>query len=113
MKNKNLTEIRANVRIKLLDYRAMEYYLNTGKFERVWELCEDKEELVKMIDCLNLISLKRYCERILSADQEEKTLRQLREIASSLGIPCYSQYDKETLIQLIKGHKKNEEVREN
>lgn len=97
-----LNQIQVASRLKLLNCRSIEYIVNSPKFERAFELCTDKTLIYKYIENLDPENLKLLIERVLKQNLDDKSLKDVREVAGSLGILNYNQYNKAELIMLIK-----------
>ena len=94
-----LTQMRAQVRYKLLDLRNLDYLINTHKFEQTWKLIPDVEDLIR--NC-NIQKLRKIINKIEKNDLEDHSVAELRVMASRLGVPYFSKLHKDALIIQIK-----------
>ena len=100
----NLVQIQAVVQLKLLKHRNLMYYINTPSFEDTWEQAtvEQQKKFENLIAIEDLDNLKLEAKKTHSKNLQDKTLKELREIASRLLIPNYNKYHKEMLILILK-----------
>lgn len=99
-----ITQLKLKIKFDLLDLRAIYYYVQKEDFLNAYDLASDtqKEEIVRSIDGINPIELKRICNGILCKKLEQKPIRHLHIMASKLGIVNYKYYRKNELISAIK-----------
>ena len=95
-----LTQMRAQVRYRLLKLRSLEYLVRSYRFEQVWKLIPNVEKLIE--DC-DLNALRRLIHEELKKDLEDRSVGELRTLASQLGVPYFSKMHKDALIINIKG----------
>lgn len=105
-----LTEIQMVVHHRVLDMRSLEHFVNTRKFEMAFENAEgaDKtiiEDAIRLADNNQSIEhLKDFINHLLRKELQEKSVRELRNIASKIGIPGFNKLSKVQLIYTIKEH---------
>jgi len=99
-----------DIKNRTLDWRNLDYYINTYKFIKGWELAnkDELEHIRSILKNCDIFLLKRLINKIISKDIEEKTLHELREIASMYGILNYSIYTKTELYDIVKEKLKND-----
>lgn len=100
----SLAQVQALARTKLLDRRSIDYFVYTAKFERAYEVTEDKELFIKCIEEGRPKELRDLVNRTIkvSCSLEDASVRHLRFVAGQLGIPNVCRYQKTELIRLIK-----------
>ena len=107
---KTLMDLQIRVRSNTLDWRSLDYFVNTYKFTKGWELAneDERKHIEEVIKKCDIDLIKRLINRIIRKDIGEKSLQELRELASVFGIPHYGRYSKLKLYQLIKEKSNNE-----
>ena len=104
MKRMDSIQIQVQAKSKELDYRGINYYVNKDKFVSALALSTDEEYkiIVERLEKGEPDSLRIFCKAILSKELDDKTIADLRIIASGLHIPSYSKYHKDMLLLKIK-----------
>ena len=97
-------DLQIRVRTKTLDWRSLDYYINTYKFGKGLESADKSEykHIIELIDKCDINILKRVINKIIRKDIGEKSLQELREMASMFGILNYGRYSKLGLYHIIK-----------
>jgi len=75
----------------------------TDKFERAFKLANktDKESISRAIDSGSINVLKCISNKILRGCIHEKSLKDLREIASQRGLAYFNSYSKNDLLTIL------------
>ena len=103
-------EIQMMIHQRVLDMRSLEHFVNTRKFEIAYDSAEDVdktiiEDSVRLADNAQSIEhLKDFINHLLRKELQEKSVRELRDIAANLQIPGYNKLSKLQLISTIKGY---------
>ena len=110
MKMMTLTELQERVRTNTLDCRSMDYFVKSYKFTKTWATAneDEKKHIIVLVLKNDIILLKCVINRIICKDIGEKSLKELRDLASAYGIPHYGRYSKLALYNFIQESIKNE-----
>lgn len=100
MVDNRLRFIRDRLYNRVLDLRSVERLVNAQSFELAWNAANttQKEKVATLIETLDCSGIKQW---VRSLNQASLSIRELKERASQLGIPCYSRMDKQALLTAI------------
>lgn len=93
-----ITAVRKDVHAKCLSFRALDRLVHSEAFEQAMKL--DPDNIWVQFALINGDSeyIEAWIDRILTKDIGEMSLRELRSLASKLGIPNYTACSKDILL---------------
>ena len=98
-----LRELRNRARLRVLDYRSVQYVLGKRGWDKIWAYLEDYEKVMieSWVIAGSSVELKDWVHDHPHLDLGEKSLGRLRKMAADLGIKNYSRISKHRLISAI------------
>jgi hypothetical protein len=93
-----LTDVVEKVHTKCLSFRSLDRIVTSEAFAEALRL--DPNNIWVQFALINgdAESIENWIDATLQKDIGEMSLRELRTLASKLGIPCYTSYNKDTLL---------------
>lgn len=96
-----LDTLREEVHLKTLQLRKLERLVESQAFAKAYSINNSDPLLHFAISDCNLGYIEEWIKQTLRFDISEMPLRDLRNVASRLGIANYTRYDKDLLLILI------------
>lgn len=93
-----MTAIQKEVHIKCLNFRALDRLVHTEAFEQAMKLDPDNIWIQFALMNGDVETIEVWIDRVLKKEIGEMGLRELRQLASKLGIPNYTNYSKDVLL---------------
>jgi len=100
---KTVVEIQGVIHKRCLQFRAMDRLVNSVAFKRAFELDPSNAFVQFALQSGNVGEIEAWIDRTLTRDMDiaEMSLRELRQLASKVGILFYTTFTKDELIVLI------------
>lgn len=97
-----VTDMQQSIRSQLNDLRALDRVVNSTEFLQCLKLDPNNSRLESAIVSGDLEAVREWMEGVISTEFCELSIRQLRSIASQLGIQAYTYLKKdELLIEIV------------
>lgn len=93
-----LSEVVDKIHKKCLDFRSLDRIVNSEAFAEALRLDPNNIWVQFALINGNSEAIQSWIDETLKKDIGEMSLRELRTLASQLRIPCYTSYNKDTLL---------------
>lgn len=97
----SVPNVRQNIHNRCLDFRAMDRLVQTPEFEQAFSLDPSNVFVQFALLSGNVIEVDKWVKATLKREIGEMSIRNLRDVASQLGIRYYSTLTKDELIVQI------------